>query len=63
MEDIKKNHRWIFFKNEQGDLNVLGGKIIKIALIFVIIRIISRLINKIIDETLNNKKNKSSINW
>ncbi len=51
-----------FFKNEQGDLNVLGGKIIKIALIFVIIRIISRLINKIIDETLNNKKNKSSIN-
>ncbi len=50
-----------FFKNEQGDLNVLG-KIIKIALIFVIIRIISRLINKIIDETLNNKKNKSSIN-
>lgn len=54
MEDIKKIIDE-FFKNEQGDLNVLG-KIIKIALIFVIIRIISRLINKIIDETLNNKK-------
>lgn len=42
-------------KNDQGSLNLLG-KMIKIIIIFILIRIIGKLINQIIDKSLNNKR-------
>lgn len=44
-----------FFKDDYGDLNILG-KIVKIAVIFIAINIITSLLNKIIDRTLKNVK-------
>lgn len=48
-------------KNQQGDLNILG-KLMKIIIIFLIIKIIGRLINQIIEKGLDSKrKSKLSI--
>src|SRR5699024_1051914 len=42
-------------KNQQGDLNILG-KLIKIIVIYLIIKIVDRLINKIVDKSLENRR-------
>ena len=44
-----------YFKNSSGDLNILG-KLIKIIIILLIIKILNSLSIKIIDKTLKNKK-------
>lgn len=44
-----------FFRDESGDLNILG-KSLKIIVIFIAMRVISSFISKIIDRTLNNRK-------
>lgn len=42
-------------KNQAGDLNILG-RLIKILIIFLVIKIIGRLINQIIEKGLNSKR-------
>jgi len=44
-----------YFKDSKGDLNILG-KLIKIVIIIIFIKIITSLTNKIIDKTLKNSK-------
>lgn len=46
-------------RNEQGDLNILG-KLGKIIIIFLFLRIVGKLINQIIDKSLN-RKNKNML--
>lgn len=43
------------FKNDYGDLNLLG-KLLKIIVVFIIIKIIIKVIGKLIDKTLKNKR-------
>lgn len=49
------------FKNEKGDLNILG-KSMKILLIFITIKILVSIINKVIDKTFNNRKSEYLLN-
>lgn len=44
-----------FFKNDQGNLNLLG-KLIKILFLFIIIKWLLKLINKVVDKTFINRK-------
>ena len=44
-----------FFKNENGDLNILG-KGLKIILVFIVIRVLIKVIYIIIDKTVENRK-------
>lgn len=54
MDKIKELYEELFL-NAQGDLNLLG-KLIKIALVFIIINILIGLVSKIIDRTLKDKR-------
>ncbi len=49
------------FKNEMGNLNLLG-KAVKIVIIYLTIRILIYLINKLIDKTLKSRKGEHLVN-
>lgn len=57
MEELKYYFNDIkdIFTNEYGNLNLLG-KLIKIAIVFIIIKIVLNLVSKIINKTLENKR-------
>jgi len=49
-----------FLKNDSGGLNLLG-KLISIALIFIVIALTNKIINNIIDKTLEKRKNSNRL--